>query len=46
MKELTKMSYCEQCGKETLHLLREDALEIESVCKECHHDEEIVKSFF
>lgn len=46
MIEFPKNLYCEQCGKETEHMVREDALEIEYICKECNNEQEIIKSFF
>lgn len=38
--------YCENCGKDTMQMAREDALEITYHCQECNHDEEVIKSFF
>ncbi len=46
MIEFPKNLYCEKCGKETEHMVREDALEIEYICKECNNEQEIIKSFF
>jgi len=46
MRELTEKRFCELCKKETDHLVREDALEIEYICKECNNQEEMIKSFF
>jgi hypothetical protein len=46
MIEFPKDLYCDQCGKETEHIVREDALEIEYICKECNNEQEIIKSFF
>ncbi|MEW9050177.1 MAG: hypothetical protein AB2392_03415 [Neobacillus sp.] len=46
MKTKQVQRYCETCGKETKHMAREDALEIEYICKECNSHEEIVKTFF
>lgn len=46
MKEVTEKRYCEVCGKETVHIAREDALEIEYICMECNHEEDIIKSCF
>lgn len=46
MIEFPKNLYCEQCGKETEHIVHEDALEIEYICKECNNEQEIIKSFF
>ena len=44
--EFPRILYCEQCKKETEHMVHEDALEIEYTCKECNHQQDIVKSFF
>jgi ribosomal protein L44E len=46
MKQITESRFCENCGRETLHSISEDALEIEYECKECHKHEDIIKSFF
>lgn len=46
MIEFPKNLFCEQCGKETEHLVREDALEIEYTCGECKKEQNIIKSFF
>ncbi|HZG73397.1 MAG TPA: hypothetical protein VEY51_17815 [Chondromyces sp.] len=46
MKEISENRYCDRCEKVTIHVLREDALEIESICKECHKQEDIIKTFF
>ncbi|MCM3115543.1 hypothetical protein M3610_09615 [Neobacillus sp. MER 74] len=46
MIEFPKNLYCEKCGKETEHMVREDALEIEYTCTECKNEQEIIKSFF
>lgn len=46
MEEAMEKRYCENCKKETLHVLREDALEIESTCNECNEHEQIIKTFF
>ncbi len=46
MIEIPRNLYCDQCKKETEHMVREDALEIEYTCMECKKQEEIVKSFF
>ena len=46
MIEFPKILYCEKCGKETEHMVREDALEIEYLCTECNNEQEIIKSFF
>lgn len=46
MIEMPRTLYCEQCKKETEHLVREDALEIEYICKECNKQQDIVKTFF
>lgn len=44
--EVTKKRYCKQCKEETVHRMREDALEIEYQCKKCQHHEEVIKTFF
>lgn len=46
MIEIPRTLFCEQCQKETEHLVREDALAIEYTCTECNKHEDIVKSFF
>lgn len=46
MIEFPKNLFCENCGKETEHIVHEDALEIEYICTECKKEEEIIKSFF
>ena len=46
MIEIPRTLYCEQCQKETEHMVREDALEIEYTCTVCNKHEDIVKSFF
>ncbi|WP_198029744.1 hypothetical protein [Bacillus sp. J33] len=46
MKEITEKRFCEICRKDTAHIAREDALEIEYICKECNHEENVIKSFF
>lgn len=46
MKEIHEKRHCERCKKETVHLAREDALEIEYRCSECNFQEDIVKTFF
>lgn len=46
MIEFPKNLYCEQCGKETEQIVREDALEIEYICSECKKEQNIIKSFF
>jgi ribosomal protein L44E len=46
MIEFPKNLYCDKCGKETEHMVREDALEIEYICTECNNGQEIIKSFF
>ena len=46
MEEVVKKQYCDQCHKDTVHVLREDALEIESVCNECNKEEHVIKNFF
>ncbi|MDZ5471494.1 hypothetical protein SM124_07005 [Bacillus sp. 31A1R] len=38
--------HCNRCNKETKHIAKEDALEIEYECTECHNKTEMVKSFF
>jgi hypothetical protein len=46
MEELMETRFCEQCGKETVHMVREDPLEIEYICRECSENQELYKSFF
>jgi hypothetical protein len=46
MKEAYVNKYCDSCKKETVHVAREDALEIEYNCMECNKHEEMIKTFF
>lgn len=46
MLEIEKEQYCEYCEKLTLHILKEDALEIDMECKQCHHTVTIIKTMF
>ena len=46
MEEISETRYCETCQKDTVHVLREDAIEIEMICNECHQKQQIVKTFF
>lgn len=46
MKEVHQEKYCENCKRNTSHIVRESALEIESVCTECHKEVDMVKTFF
>lgn len=46
LKEIKEKKYCEECGKETLHIIQEDALEIEYICTKCDHSESIIKTMF
>lgn len=46
MEETSEIRYCETCQKDTVHVLREDAIEIETICNECHQKQQIVKTFF
>lgn len=46
MIEIPRILYCDQCKKETEHIVSEDALEIEYTCQECNRQQEIVKSYF
>lgn len=46
MVEINETRYCEVCKKKTLHIVREDALEIEYQCKECHQQQAVYKNFF
>lgn len=46
MEEIEQKRYCERCGRETVHTLREDALEIEYQCHECNMENETIKTFF
>ncbi|MBU8588934.1 hypothetical protein KM925_23890 [Priestia megaterium] len=45
-KTCKKKEYREKCRKETMHTLREDALEISYHCHDCNLKQEIVKTFF
>ncbi|MCM3594952.1 hypothetical protein M4D55_04005 [Metabacillus idriensis] len=43
----TKLTrYCENCKKETLHTITEDALEINYLCSVCERDKNEIKTFF
>ncbi|WP_170292710.1 hypothetical protein [Metabacillus idriensis] len=43
----TKLTrYCENCQKETLHTITEDALEINYHCSVCERDKNEIKTFF
>jgi hypothetical protein len=46
MEEICEERFCETCKKETVHTVREDALEIEYICNECSQHQEIFKTFF
>lgn len=46
MKEISEKRYCENCKKETVHTVTEDALEIEYSCNECSRHQEVFKTFF
>ncbi|WP_409304807.1 hypothetical protein [Peribacillus sp. SCS-155] len=46
MKEVTQTRFCNNCGKETVHMVRESAVDIEYTCRDCDKQEEIVKTFF
>ena len=46
MEETYEKRYCNQCNRETLHLVEEDALAIDYYCQDCHQQEEVVKTFF
>jgi ribosomal protein L37AE/L43A len=46
MEEIQEVRFCESCGRETVHMVREDPLEIEYICKECNDQQELFKSFF
>jgi ribosomal protein L44E len=46
MEEIHQQRYCEHCKKNTVHVVREDAIEIEYICSECNQQQEIVKNFF
>lgn len=46
MEEIHEKRYCDRCKQETLHVVREDALEIRYTCQSCYHDQAIVKTFF
>ena len=46
MEEVVKTQYCDHCKKDTVHVIREDAIEIESICNECKQEQHIVKTFF
>ena len=45
-KTCQKKEYCKKCKKETMHTLREDALEISSHCHDCNLKQETLKTFF
>jgi ribosomal protein L33 len=45
-KKVEEMKFCEHCNKETLHVVREDALEIEFLCTECNEQSDVIKTFF
>ncbi|MDQ0860811.1 hypothetical protein [Bacillus sp. V2I10] len=44
--ETNSTRYCENCKKETLHTITEDALEINYLCINCKRDENLIKTFF
>ena len=44
--ETNSTRYCENCKKETLHTITEDALEINYLCSACERDEIVIKTFF
>lgn len=44
--EAEQMKFCENCRKETVHHVYEDALELEYRCTKCNETTEMVKSFF
>lgn len=44
--ETNSTRYCENCKKETLHTITEDALEINYLCSACERDEHLIKTFF
>lgn len=46
MLEITEQRLCENCHKETNHIVREGALDIEYICQDCHNKEEVIKTFF
>ena len=46
MEEIQEVRFCENCSRETVHMVREDPLEIEYICKECNDQQELFKSFF
>jgi len=46
MEETSEVRFCEKCEKETNHIVKEDALEIEYICKVCHTEQDVVKTFF
>ncbi|WP_162990200.1 hypothetical protein [Mesobacillus foraminis] len=45
-KKVEEMKFCEHCNKKTLHVVREDALEIEFLCTECNEQSDVIKTFF
>ncbi|MDN4075143.1 MULTISPECIES: hypothetical protein [Fictibacillus] len=46
MEETKMKRHCSHCNKETMHIVREDALELEYTCTNCKHTETEVKTFF
>jgi NADH pyrophosphatase NudC (nudix superfamily) len=46
MEEIQEVRFCENCGRETVHMVREDPLEIEFICQDCNDHQEMFKSFF
>lgn len=44
--EIRKKHYCKNCKKDTIHIIKEDALEVEYRCTQCDRVEDIVKTFF
>ncbi|WHZ00620.1 hypothetical protein QNH48_16265 [Neobacillus sp. YX16] len=46
MEQIQEVRFCENCSRETVHMVREDPLEIEYICKECNDHQEMFKSFF
>ncbi|MDN4526836.1 hypothetical protein [Fictibacillus fluitans] len=46
MEEGKVKRHCSSCNQETMHVVREDALELEYTCTNCDHTETEVKTFF
>lgn len=44
--EKNLVRYCEECKKETLQVVSEDALEIKYHCTDCDSEQNTIKNFF